>query len=423
MTAETLPASALTKPLTRRTRPLTVAVDQFAHDQGTAPAASIGAPRRRRHLEDQRCASTDRSASARSRSRRCSPSAPAAAAARPPRPARRRDRAADRGASRSRQHGGQPGGAAAAARHRHDQRLRLVDRRADLDRRRRGVQGREPGLQLSRSTGPGTGDGFKLFCKGETDISDASRKIKDEEADACKAAGIEYVELKIALRRHDRHDLAGQHRRHLPHLRRPVRADRPGVARASTSGRDAQALAKALGSNTAFPDADLSITGPGEESGTYDCFVERSSRRSPTRKQTSRPDRSPSPAPTTSSSANDNAIIEGVAGTPTARSAGSASPSPRRTRTRSRSSASPRTPTGPASPDRRRRSPTAPTRSRGPLHLRQQGQGRGEPGRRRPTSTTTWPTARSRRSSRRSVREPAGRRARRQRRPPGQRSK
>ena len=46
--------------------------------------------------------------------------------------------------------------------------------------------------------GPGTGDGFKVFCKGETDISDASRKIKDEEAAACKAAGVEYVELPIA---------------------------------------------------------------------------------------------------------------------------------------------------------------------------------------------------------------------------------
>ena len=50
----------------------------------------------------------------------------------------------------------------------------------------------------TRSTGPGTGDGFKTFCKGETDISDASRKIKDEEAATCKAAGIEYTELKIA---------------------------------------------------------------------------------------------------------------------------------------------------------------------------------------------------------------------------------
>ena len=47
--------------------------------------------------------------------------------------------------------------------------------------------------------GPGTGDGFKRFCKGETDISDASRKIKDEEAATCKAAGIDYIELQIAF--------------------------------------------------------------------------------------------------------------------------------------------------------------------------------------------------------------------------------
>ena len=46
--------------------------------------------------------------------------------------------------------------------------------------------------------GPGTGDGFKTFCKGETDISDASRKIKDEEAATCATAGIEYIELQIA---------------------------------------------------------------------------------------------------------------------------------------------------------------------------------------------------------------------------------
>ena len=48
--------------------------------------------------------------------------------------------------------------------------------------------------------GPGTGDGFKRFCAGETDISDASRKIKAEgEADVCAAAGIEYVELPVAI--------------------------------------------------------------------------------------------------------------------------------------------------------------------------------------------------------------------------------
>jgi phosphate transport system substrate-binding protein len=47
--------------------------------------------------------------------------------------------------------------------------------------------------------GPGTGDGFQLFCDGETDISDASRPIEDEEAAACAAAGVEYVELKIGI--------------------------------------------------------------------------------------------------------------------------------------------------------------------------------------------------------------------------------
>jgi phosphate transport system substrate-binding protein len=47
--------------------------------------------------------------------------------------------------------------------------------------------------------GPGTGDGFAKFCNGETDISDASRPIKDEEAETCTAAGIEFIELKVAI--------------------------------------------------------------------------------------------------------------------------------------------------------------------------------------------------------------------------------
>jgi ABC-type phosphate transport system substrate-binding protein len=47
--------------------------------------------------------------------------------------------------------------------------------------------------------GPGTGDGFELFCDGETDLSDASRPIEAEEAAACEAAGVEYVELKIGI--------------------------------------------------------------------------------------------------------------------------------------------------------------------------------------------------------------------------------
>jgi len=44
----------------------------------------------------------------------------------------------------------------------------------------------------------GTGGGFKKFCRGETDISDASRPILKQEMEACKGAGIEYFELPIA---------------------------------------------------------------------------------------------------------------------------------------------------------------------------------------------------------------------------------
>ena len=47
--------------------------------------------------------------------------------------------------------------------------------------------------------GPGTGDGFQLFCDGETDISDASRPINEEEVAACEDAGIEFIELKVGI--------------------------------------------------------------------------------------------------------------------------------------------------------------------------------------------------------------------------------
>src|SRR5262245_35162886 len=44
----------------------------------------------------------------------------------------------------------------------------------------------------------GTGGGFKKFCRGETDVSNASRPILKKEMDDCKAAGVQYIELPIA---------------------------------------------------------------------------------------------------------------------------------------------------------------------------------------------------------------------------------
>jgi phosphate transport system substrate-binding protein len=45
----------------------------------------------------------------------------------------------------------------------------------------------------------GTGGGFKKFCRGETDISNASRPILRKEMDACLEAGIQYIELPVAF--------------------------------------------------------------------------------------------------------------------------------------------------------------------------------------------------------------------------------
>ncbi|HEY4584108.1 MAG TPA: phosphate ABC transporter substrate-binding protein PstS family protein [Acidimicrobiia bacterium] len=130
-----------------------------------------------------------------------------------------------------------------------------------------------PGVATSVE-GPGTGDGFARFCNGETDISDASRPIKDEEAAACEAAGVEYVELHIAtdgltvmtnpanesvscLAFTDLYALLGP--------------ESEGFA----SWSDANDLAAELGAPHApYPDEPLVITAPGEESGTYDTFVE-----------------------------------------------------------------------------------------------------------------------------------------------------
>ncbi|NIG66761.1 phosphate ABC transporter substrate-binding protein PstS family protein [Microbacterium sp. Be9] len=55
----------------------------------------------------------------------------------------------------------------------------------------------EAGVNVSVATS-GTGGGFKTFCAGETDISNASRAIKDEEAAECEAAGIKYTEIIAA---------------------------------------------------------------------------------------------------------------------------------------------------------------------------------------------------------------------------------
>ena len=130
--------------------------------------------------------------------------------------------------------------------------------------------------------GPGTGDGFALFCNGETDISDASRAISEEEIAACEETGVEYVELLIAydglsvITSEENADVDCLSFLDLYALLGP---ESEGFDSWSDANDLAAELEAELGdefgaSNAPYPDASLDITAPGEESGTYDSFVE-----------------------------------------------------------------------------------------------------------------------------------------------------
>lgn len=109
----------------------------------------------------------------------------------------------------------------------------------------------------------GTGGGFELFCGGKTDVSNASRPIKDdEEAPVCADAGIEYTELQVAT----------------DALTVVVHPDVP-VDCVTTEQLAAIWGADSTISNwnqvdPGFPDLALSLYGPGTDSGTFDYFTD-----------------------------------------------------------------------------------------------------------------------------------------------------
>ncbi|MDX2271200.1 MAG: PstS family phosphate ABC transporter substrate-binding protein [Cyanobacteriota bacterium] len=125
-------------------------------------------------------------------------------------------------------------------------------------------QAQNAGTQVAVATS-GTGGGFKKFCAGETDISNASRPIKQSEIEACEANGINFVELPVAF---------------------------DGLAVVTSKQNDwAECLtveelntmwnAESEGTVTAwnqvrsdFPSEQLTLFGPGTDSGTFDYFVE-----------------------------------------------------------------------------------------------------------------------------------------------------
>ena len=137
-----------------------------------------------------------------------------------------------------------------------------------------------PGVAITVE-GPGTGDGLAKFCAGEADIADASRAIREEEAAACEEAGVDFIELKVGI---DGLSVITSAQNaeieclSFVDLYALLGPDAVGIANwadASANADEYAATVTDLGPvHTPYPDAELTVTAPGEESGTFDSFVE-----------------------------------------------------------------------------------------------------------------------------------------------------
>ena len=122
-------------------------------------------------------------------------------------------------------------------------------------------QSEQPDVQITVGVS-GTGGGFERFCRGETDLSNASRPIKAEEATACKDAGIEYVEFQVA------NDA----------LTVVVNKDNDWVDCLTTAQlkqiwEPSSKVNSWKDLDPSFPDEPIKLFGPGTDSGTFDYFT------------------------------------------------------------------------------------------------------------------------------------------------------
>ncbi len=111
----------------------------------------------------------------------------------------------------------------------------------------------------------GTGGGFKKFCRGETDISDASRPILEKEMADCKAAGIEYYELPVAF---DAITVVINPKNNF--IKQLSVAELKKIWEPAAQGK----VTRWKQVNEAWPDQPMKLFGPGADSGTFDYFTE-----------------------------------------------------------------------------------------------------------------------------------------------------
>jgi phosphate transport system substrate-binding protein len=120
-----------------------------------------------------------------------------------------------------------------------------------------------PDVQITVGTS-GTGGGFEKFCAGETDISDASRPIKDdEEVPVCEKGGVEYAQVQVA---NDGIAVATNKNLAVDCLTTDQ------LKQVWNKGSKVKSLAEV---DPKLPDTQLSLYGPGTDSGTFDFFTDQ----------------------------------------------------------------------------------------------------------------------------------------------------
>lgn len=137
----------------------------------------------------------------------------------------------------------------------------------------------------------GTGGGFKRFCRGETDISNASRPILKEEMEACAAAGIKYMELPVAF---DALTVVVNPKNDW--VKSLTVADLKKMWEPTAQGR----VTRWNQVRSEWPAQPLMLFGPGADSGTFDYFTEAVSGKA----KASRGDYT--------ASEDDNVLVQGV---------------------------------------------------------------------------------------------------------------
>ena len=111
----------------------------------------------------------------------------------------------------------------------------------------------------------GTGGGFKKFCRGEIDISGASRPILKKEMEECAKEGIKYYELPVAF---DALTVVMNPKN--PFLKQITVEELKKIWEPSAQGK----VTKWNQINASWPDAPIKLFGAGSDSGTFDYFTE-----------------------------------------------------------------------------------------------------------------------------------------------------